>query len=514
MSAHPEPLEKDRKIIHSKNMAGGKIICAIDNKPITKKSDLLYHHINPYPAENKVNILNIATVCKRHHKEMGALSINEYKALIEMEQFFSKDGPKRLDDVLELKNGLGKKSESLKYEINDDNDSINLNLINTNAKTVKTVKNNDLRTVTLPLSTCPSTGFKYFYIVLPVDYINNDSKLQPRPLEIKRLWELYKHLIINSQLTPSLCRLEGEKVYLFDGQHKAAAQIWAGRKEVECKIYVSPKIKTLKETNLMAHDKLRQMPFFTSVLINKWASIFTEEWKDYLKQPGKKSESGFTAFLSGRGKKRPEAINMIESNIYDSILEDESNLMVKYLEEYGSGLKRPLTVNRLKQAFFKRFIANPPLAISFEESDKLRELERENNVRLLNIIVQNTLEGMWDPDAGGKNHKFSEKIYLNNAFKSICAVIKDVISAILELLDEDERKEILLREISEKDWESIENSIEIIFSNRLWSDDSEENYNNLRMSNETLIRKYFSQRGISTSWVLNNSFKSDDSFID
>jgi hypothetical protein len=34
----------------------------------------------------------------------------------------------------------------------------------------------------------------------------------------------------------------------------------------------------------MAHDKLRQMPFPTSVLINKWASIFAEEWKEYMAQ--------------------------------------------------------------------------------------------------------------------------------------------------------------------------------------------------------------------------------------
>ncbi len=514
MSAHPEPLEKDKKTIGSKNMISGKIICAIDKKPISKKSDIHYHHINPYPPEAKVNVLNIATVCKRHHKEMGGLSINEYKALKDMEQFFSINGPKRLDDILALKNDLGNRSQSLEYDMDKANNSINLNLINVNIPEDRAITQKAFKKMTLPLSTCPSTGFQYFYLVLPVDYIHNDAKLQPRPLEMKRLWELYKHLIINSQLTPSLCRLEKDKVYLFDGQHKAAAQIWAGRKEVECKVYINPTIKILKETNLTAHDKLRQMPFFTSVLINKWASIFAEEWKDYLRQPGQKSENGFVVFLSSRGKKRPEAINMIESNIYDSILEDESNLMVKYLEEYGSVSKKPLTVNRLKQAFFKRFITNPPLTISMEESDKLRELERENNIRLLNIIVQNTLDGMWDPDLNDKNHKISEKIYLNKAFKSICTVIKDVIAAILELLDENERKEILLRKISENDWESIEKSIEIIFSNRIWSDESEENYNNLRMSNETLVRKYFSQRGISTGWVLNNSFKSDDNFID
>ncbi|GFP33314.1 hypothetical protein HKBW3S42_01648, partial [Candidatus Hakubella thermalkaliphila] len=86
---------------------------------------------------------------------------------------------------------------------------------------------------------------------------------------MKRLWELYRHLIVHTQLSPAICRLVNDRILLFDGQHKSAAQIWAGRKEIECKVYINPDVRVLKETNLTAHDKLRQMPFFTSVLINK-----------------------------------------------------------------------------------------------------------------------------------------------------------------------------------------------------------------------------------------------------
>src|SRR5206468_1342748 len=124
-----------------------------------------------------------------------------------------------------------------------------------------------------PLQSCPATGLRYFYAVLPTTCISNDKDLQPRPLETVRLWELYRHLLLNTQLAPAVCRLAGSQIMLFDGQHKSAAQIWAGRTQVDCKVYLEPDVRRLKETNLVAHDKLRQMPFYSSTLIAKYSDL-------------------------------------------------------------------------------------------------------------------------------------------------------------------------------------------------------------------------------------------------
>jgi len=368
--------------------------------------------------------------------------------------------------------------------------------------------------MTSPLLKCPSTGFKYFYAQVPISYINNDECLQPRPLEIDRLWDLYRHLLINSQLTPSVCRLTDGVIYLFDGQHKAAAQVWAGRKKLDCKIYIEPSIKNLKETNLIAHEKLRQMPFFTSILINKWASIFEEEWKEYMEQKGFKSEEGFVMFLVKKGRKKAQAVNMIESNIYDSILEDKKNIMVDYISDYNKTIKSPLTITRLKQAIFKKFIAPPPLDIDIEESDRLRETERRNIIKLLNLIAKYSLDDLWNPKENDDEHKISERIYLSGAFKAWAGILKDVISTILEIYDENDKKEIFLREISKENWEEIENSISFLFNRRVWQDDSQENYNTLRLSNDSQVRKYLSRRGISVNEILGKTGIFEDNFID
>jgi len=509
MSAHPEPSEKDKKIIISNNTIGNKVICAICKKAINKKSDIEFHHKRPLAFQDKFNPSNFITVCKKHHKELGELSLLEYNTINEMKKFFGGNDIKKLNDVLKLKldsDNFGKKIDA---EILNDKNEIKIKLKNSGNN-----DNNGDVTITYPLSTCPSTGFKYFYIVLPVEYINNDEQLQPRPLEFERLWELYRHLLTNSQLTPSVCRLTENKILLFDGQHKAAAQVWADRKEIECKVYIEPNIKFLKETNLIAHDKLRQMPFFTSVLINKWASIFAEEWKEYMASKGLKSESGFVSFLISKGKKKAEAVNMIESNIFDSIIEDKKNSIIRYVSEFSPIIKKPLTTNRLKSVIFKKFIAAAPLEIDIEESDRLREIERKNVIELLNMITEYTLKDKWDPDKNDENHKISERIYLSGSFKAWTGILKDAIAAILELFDENERKEIFLREISEENWKNIENCISIMFERRVWQDDSDENYNMLRLSNDNQVRKYLSRRGISVNELLSRSGLDADNFID
>lgn len=84
------------------------------------------------------------------------------------------------------------------------------------------------------------TKFSYFYALVPVAHLLNDPDLQPRPLEPTRMWELYRHFLRYTQLAPAVCRLVDGQILLFDGQHKTAAQVWAGRRRAECKVYLDP----------------------------------------------------------------------------------------------------------------------------------------------------------------------------------------------------------------------------------------------------------------------------------
>ncbi|WP_042688003.1 HNH endonuclease [Methermicoccus shengliensis] len=485
---HREPTEEEKRTIIAQHTRDGKVRCYVNDHPIEDEGDIEFHHIKPFSEEGKTEISNLAPVCKEHHRRIRTLSITEFRTRLEMEEFFKSPEPRKLDDVLKKKIGDGNFGKNLTYEILD--------------KGIKLFLQDRSEPMVLSLYTCPSTGYKYFYVTLPVMYIQNDTELQPRPIEMRRLWELYRHLLTHTQLSPAICRLKDNKILLFDGQHKSAAQIWCGRKEIECKVYIEPDVRILKETNLAAHDKLRQMQFFTSVLISKWADLFKEEWGEYLETKGIKSEKGFVEFLERKGKKKSEALNMIRSNIYDSVLDDKDNRIVDYIAERNRTRKNPLTIHSLKQTIFKHFITDAPLDMDIEQSDELREYERKNVIKLLNILAEETLDGKWDPTRNDSSHKVAERIYAAGSLKAWTRMLRDVTAAVLRLYDEDERGKIFLRKISEDDWNLIRGRITRLFEHKLWTDPSPEIDSNLRVNNEKHVKEFFESRGLKVDWIL------------
>ena len=488
---HREPTDEEKVKIEAQHTRDGQVRCYVNDHPIAEEGDIEYHHIKPFSEKGPTEVSNLAPVCKEHHRRIGVLSITEFRTRLDMERFFKVPQDRKLDDVLSEKVGDGKFGKPLSHEVS--------------GNSVKLYLEDKTDPIELPLHECPATHYKYFSTTIPFTYIKNDEELQPRPLDMKRLWELYGHLLTHTQIAPAVCRLTGDQLLLFDGQHKSAAQIWAGRNEVECKVYVEPDIMVLKETNLAAHDKFRQMPFFTSVLISKWADIFKVEWEEYLQTEGEKSEAGFVEFLVHKGKKKIDALNMIRSSLYNSILDDAENKAVQYVEERNRARENPLTINALKQTIFSRFIAAPPLEIKIEASDELREFERKNVINLMNTLVKATLDGKWNPDAKNNAHKTAERYYASGSLKAWSTMLRDVICAVLRLYGEEERQQVFLRKITADEQKLIDGRVERIFSHKLWTDPSPEVDNNLRVNNEQHVKEFFESKGLKVDWVLGNS---------
>jgi hypothetical protein len=407
-----------------------------------------------------------------------------------MARFFEHADPRRLDDLLEFKlssSGFGRK-------VTCDGDlHSQLTLHFTDPEQSPQI---------CSVFSCPATGMRYFYSVLPIAYICNDTDLQPRPLEQKRVWELYRHLTAHTQLAPAVCRLVAGKIMLFDGQHKSAAQIWAGRRSLDCKVYIDPDVRLLKDTNLIAHDKLRQMPFFTSTLIAKYSDIFKQEWEEYLERPGPKNEGDFAAFLRVRGKTTVEAKKMLQMAIEQDVIEAPENHLSEFIAERNRTRKNPLSISILEKTFFREFIFSPPTTVEFEGPDDFRGEEQKNLVRLMSVIAEKQLVGRWNPEANNAAHQRAERIFGAGAMRAWVPMLRDVIAQVLQLYDASDREKVLFRAINDTQWTLIEGRAERLFAHKIWDDPNPDVVSQLKINAVEQVRNYLSSRGLTVNWVL------------
>lgn len=460
--------------------------CFIDDHPIASEDDVEWDHIYPYSEGGRSAVDNIAVVCKRHNREKRNLSLSEYRDRLALRRFFEGARKRRLDDLLAERLGPNGFARSVSLEVVEGRALVHL----------------DGAKVETELIDCPATGERYFFASVPVAVIQNDVELQPRALEPERLWELYRHLLRHTQLQPAVCRLVDSSLLLFDGQHKAAAQVWAARTSIDCKVYVDPDVRRLKETNLSAHDKLRQMPFYTSTLLEKYSSMASEDWEDFLMAPGAKTEAAFVDYMRAKSDlSRPEAVKRIRSMIHRDILEHPDNQLRDYIAEENRSRENPLTMSRLQKTFFAEFLAPPPLEDEFETESYHRDEERENFVRLVNLIVRQTLTERWAPERKDAAHQKAARIFSAGSLRAWVPFLRDAIAPALQVFEHDERRRLLYRPLGDEDFANVEQLVSRLFSHKVWEDPNPE-LNDLRYDNAERAKEMLRASGLTPTWIL------------
>ena len=127
---------------------------------------------------------------------------------------------------------------------------------------------------------------KYFFCVVPLEYLHHDDVINPRSIGSSIRGLLEEFLKGRPQLHVGLAwwtsgGSEPNKLKLFDGQHKAAAQILLGAKRLPVRVFVEPDVSELIQTNTNAGSTLRQVAFDKAVMRHLGSSLYGDRIKQY-----------------------------------------------------------------------------------------------------------------------------------------------------------------------------------------------------------------------------------------
>lgn len=250
-----------------------------------------------------------------------------------------------------------------------------------------------------------------FVARLPFICLHHDREMNPRSIvDLEPMIEEF--YLGNPQLQPSLATLnvaqsEGKgPVLVFDGQHKAAAQLYAGKDRLMVRVFLNCDRRKLKETNYRAHTKLAQVHFPQLINDRVGADLFREEFDRFLRRvdPAKSSEESFFKELphQQRSEFRQYFQNFLRYEVLTGKAGNADSQILSFTETVTARSNRyPLSYDAVQRTFLQHFLYLKPAKEPIQETEVSRLLERENLIRLMNLFVEEVLaNGRFDVRLG------------------------------------------------------------------------------------------------------------------
>jgi len=397
--------DDQRKELEKKLHAAQHGNCFICEKPI----DLMLHadaididHVEPIKGGGKDDPSNFAITHSSCNRSKQASDLRVARVLARFSAIRDKVAPENrgpnLGDILSHYGGAVHELRLIRKDA-----SVQLSF--------PELGRNDI--VQIPLYRDELSGMEYFFAKLPIEYLYHDVRINPRAVggSLNGLVEEFHKK--RPQLHVALAWVElkdGQaktKLYVFDGQHKATAQVLLGTKELPVRVFVNPNLDVMLATNTNAGTTLRQVAFNKSVQRHLGSALFIDRVERYRKDRGLPSdaenfsEKDLTNHFKGEWR---EMRRYVLDVVRDDITHNPDNKLKDFIDFGGKGKERPFSYSTVEKTFYSFFIygdvLDSPLNYRIDEGENPRELEKVQILRLMNMIAEKLYVGQFDPALG------------------------------------------------------------------------------------------------------------------
>ena len=445
------------------------------------ESEIEYDHIYAYAKGYPQDLQSFAPIHasnqlgKRNcHKAKGVKSPIEYKEEVRIKSLLSK--------VKELKH-LCPSAKPINFSMDADKMVIKLN-----GQEIKLYK-----------QAIRGKDWYYFYHELTPENIETDDEIQLRPVD-SRITGLVFHLRECPQLLPSLARLDthDKKIKLFDGQHKAIAQIIGNRQDhLPFLVFIDPDVNWLRNTVLEAHTKFVQQRYQPSHIDRKLSAVYQARIIAF--QGGNQNKPYTERDIIGTEIKAKRS-QFLEACIIEGLREKSEEMADRLIAKVVKEQRlRPFLYSSLKR-FVRKFAKLEPIEYPTGHPENYREAELNNLSHILECIHQETLEGKWNPaNPDSEEHKVARNFYYDHTVRVWLDILEESITSGLSILvGKKLNRPICYREeFTQEEKERILAIMQRLFSHGLWLNPA--NRPILSSSFDSDIRKLFSEQGLD--WI-------------